>query len=152
MQSASASIDDLCHAPPTHSDANAIVCLAITVFASLVVVGGFVIHRLPQRPTMHLLSIGVLLSLVSGYKLFIYEQPTNPISPGSKLAFYLLSALPELLALLLYLAVNLREMYDMTETDETKKIEKEMQKGTYDADQARGDIELRQTRRVGAKV
>ncbi|ORY68033.1 hypothetical protein BCR35DRAFT_308222 [Leucosporidium creatinivorum] len=115
-------------------DANAIICLVITVACILVTLLAKARDgSLPGRATLMLVVAGAVLSIASAYKIYIYvKTPTPSITAVSgKVAFYFLSALPEFLVTALYLSVNLNDMFDIEEGRKRDKIEKAMKKGTY---------------------
>jgi len=88
---------------------------------------------LPPLLSLRLSSHLTSQSIASAYKIYVYERtPTPSITAVSgKVAFYFLSALPELLVTALYLSVNLNSVFDIEEGKMRDKIEKAMKKGTY---------------------
>lgn len=147
----------------TCRDANAIICLVITVACGLVVLLAQGRDRsLPIKATVLLLLSSVLLvsyapmqragfrfgadpppvpphtqSIASSYRLYLYIHTPSPslISWRSKLAFYLLSTLPELLVTVLYLAVDLNATFDMIEGRKREVVERRMKKGTWNVEE-----------------
>lgn len=103
-------------------DANAIICLAITVIAGIVALLTHFKHSLPTSSTGFVLLASVLLSVVSIYKIVLYERtpPPSPVHTGTKVGFYLLVALPEYLVTVLFLSINLNTSFEIDETKRRK--------------------------------
>jgi hypothetical protein len=54
-------------------------------------------------------------------------------SPRAKVAFYLLSALPEWIVTAIYFSVDLNALFDLREAAWKKKVQKKMKKGKWPA-------------------
>ncbi|GAA5852679.1 hypothetical protein JCM8547_002587 [Rhodosporidiobolus lusitaniae] len=101
---------------------SALVCCAVHVRDGL-----------PLRGTLFiLLACGILL-IPNLYKLVTALHHPSMLSGGTKAAFYLLSAWPEHLCILLYLWPNLNEMFDLPEAKWKEKVEGKMKKGEWPA-------------------
>jgi len=115
----------------TCRDVNAILCLVVTVSVGLTVafwqVSG---HGLPVRPALVIITGAVLLSVCSGYRIFIYEKSpaVSAISVSTKSGFYCLSALPEFLVTAIYVGFNVVELCDVREGVAKEKESKAMRK------------------------
>jgi hypothetical protein len=71
-------------------------------------------------------------TLASAYKIVISSSsPPNPTHVGTKVALYLLSALPEVVVTMLYLSINVKRVFNIDEGDRKKRTEKEMKTGTF---------------------
>ncbi|GAA5852716.1 hypothetical protein JCM8547_002600 [Rhodosporidiobolus lusitaniae] len=85
----------------------------------------------PLAGTLYLLVCSGLLLIPNIYKLDTSLHPPSPLSAGTKVGFYLLSALPELVVILIYLSTNLNDLYDIPEGRWKHKVEKMMRKGEW---------------------
>lgn len=133
----------------TCRDVNAILCLVVTASVGLTVLFWHLTprgHGLPARATLLILALATLLSISSGYKLYIYEKSpaVSPVAAGAKVAFYCLSALPEALATALFLGVNIVELCDVRGGQAKNKESKAMRKdqkegGSYQPHESEGE-------------
>lgn len=112
-------------------DVNVVICLAVTLFAGVFNVSRQLRDpRLPYLQTAHLIAIAVLLTLASAYRLELYANDHVPDSlhRGTKIAFYLLSALPEFVATMLFVAFDLNMEFDIPAARRRKREAKAMRK------------------------
>ncbi|GAA6001976.1 hypothetical protein JCM10207_003020 [Rhodosporidiobolus poonsookiae] len=108
------------------------ITLVIVCGTGLIALALQVREGLPVRGTAFLILVAALLALASAYKLDTALHPVSSTSHGAKTAFYLLSCLPELLAILLYLSINLDVWFDVRESAWKDKVAKRMRKGKWD--------------------
>ncbi|GAA5992680.1 hypothetical protein JCM5350_002542 [Sporobolomyces pararoseus] len=73
------------------------------------------LERSSYLRTGYLAALGTCLLVPSIYKLALYANPSSPFSSSGKAVFYLLFCLPELLATLVYLSVNLERTFEIKE-------------------------------------
>jgi hypothetical protein len=69
--------------------------------------------------------------ITSAYKLHNSLTLLDPLSSSTKVQFYVLSALPEFLAALLYFGANLKQMYAMGKPDEMAFNPDDAERGNY---------------------
>lgn len=147
------------------SDANVIISLVIVVLAAVVAVVACFREtpQIPLLPTLHLVSIASFLvifhfqsivtkytaltdishphqAIASIYKMVYYYSSPSPVSVGTKVGFYLLSALPELCACILEFAINLNTNYEIREARQKQKDDKAMRDGTYVGSSYKSDL------------
>ncbi|GAA5998287.1 hypothetical protein JCM5350_006053 [Sporobolomyces pararoseus] len=102
------------------------------------------------RRTAYLATLGTCLLIPSVYKLVLYADPSHPFSSSGKAVFYILFSLPELLAIILYLSVNLETTFEIKEGSAKEKWNKKARKGKlngaylspYREDSLRGSHEM----------
>ncbi|GAA5828399.1 hypothetical protein JCM11251_006227 [Rhodosporidiobolus azoricus] len=94
--------------------------------------------RILQAAVLVALILGFVAGAKAGdalipcvYKLVTSLHNPSMLSSGTKAAFYLLSALPEFLALVAYLSINLNDWYDLKEAGWKQKVKKMMKKGEW---------------------
>lgn len=63
------------------------------------------------------------------YKLVLYEDPSHPFSAAGKAVFYILFGLPECLAALMLVSINLETTFDVREGTAKEKWNKRARKG-----------------------
>lgn len=126
----------------TCRDANVIISLVIVVLAAVVAVVACFREtpQIPLLPTLHLVSIASFLAIASIYKMVYYYSSPSPVSVGTKVGFYLLSALPELCACILEFAINLNTNYEIREARQKQKDDKAMRDGTYVGSSYKSDL------------
>ncbi|GAA5911146.1 hypothetical protein JCM6882_006587 [Rhodosporidiobolus microsporus] len=88
-------------------------------------------ESLPVRGTLYIFVVAAVLFIPNIYKLVTSVHPPTLVSSGTKAAFYLLSALPEFLAIVLYLSVNLNDWFGLPAASWKEKVEKKMRKGKW---------------------
>ncbi|KAL8286988.1 hypothetical protein RQP46_003994 [Phenoliferia psychrophenolica] len=103
-------------------DANAAICLAIVVIVQFTNIIAYLrIETMPLRQTFYLMAISNLLTITSVYKIVLYNITVNVIGRPDKIEFYLLAALPELVAVTLLLGLNVKKEFVISETDTSAK-------------------------------
>ncbi|KAL8276850.1 hypothetical protein RQP46_010781 [Phenoliferia psychrophenolica] len=96
-------------------NANAGICLAVVVIVQVAIVSAFFAAKdLPARQTAYLFAISWLLTITSVYKSALYSLPAVD-EPTTKITFYVVAALPELLVVTLYLLLNVKEEFGIEE-------------------------------------
>ncbi|KAM0754493.1 hypothetical protein T439DRAFT_376964 [Meredithblackwellia eburnea MCA 4105] len=102
----------------TRISAFALFCFLMS-FCFLSTVASYFLLAAPVRQTFHLAAISSLLMLVTIYKIIVFSGPApRPTYIGTKVAFYLLSCLPELVATVFLVSPNLSRMYEIDEVRE----------------------------------
>ncbi|GAA6027804.1 hypothetical protein JCM8097_001726 [Rhodosporidiobolus ruineniae] len=111
----------------------ATIGLSIFILGVTAIVNGAIFLRdsLPLSGTLYIFGMCGLLLIPNVYKLVVSLHPPGMFSVGTKTAFYLLSALPEWLAIVLYFSVNLNDLFAVQETSWKDKVEKKMKKGAW---------------------
>lgn len=94
------------------------------------------IRGCPDRyRTGYLGTLGTCLLVPCVYRLVLYAHPTHPFSPAGKAIYYLFSSLPELVAVILFLSINLETTFEIKEgclKDEwASDVKKGKVEGTY---------------------
>ncbi|KAI5480872.1 replication factor C subunit 3 [Pseudohyphozyma bogoriensis] len=114
-------------------DANVVICIIITI---LIIILSFSTY-LKQSPrpsfyvTLYLAFTTVMLTIGSIYKLVTYIHPPSLVHVGSKVGFYCLSALPEVIATAFLFSINLNDAFHILEGQQKRKDNKLMRKGAY---------------------
>ncbi|GAA6027802.1 hypothetical protein JCM8097_001725 [Rhodosporidiobolus ruineniae] len=107
---------------------------------------------LPTFPTMYLNLMSGLILIPNIYKLVVALHPPSQLGAGTKTAFYLLSALPEWLAVALYYSLNLNSTFALRETSWKDRVKGMMRKGTWPEGWEYVDEEEWERRDGGAQV
>ncbi|GAA5949479.1 hypothetical protein JCM3765_002675 [Sporobolomyces pararoseus] len=81
------------------------------------------------RRTCYLAALGTCLLIPSVYKLVLYADPSHPFSSTGKAVFYILFSLPEFIAILVYLSINLETTFEIKEGSAKEKWNKKAEKG-----------------------
>jgi len=99
----------------TLRDVNAIICASVTALVAAAVVVYHLKEGLPTFQSIYLFSTSFILTIPSLYKLYLYLHTPipDPVKASTKHAFYLLNVLPELIAGVLFLAINLNTSFDI---------------------------------------
>jgi len=84
-----------------------------------------------MRPSIysHSALLSSLQLVPSVYRLVAYAEPAHLFSSAGKAIFYLFFCLPEILATLLYVAINLETTFDLKEGAAKDKWNTQAQKG-----------------------
>ncbi|GAA5965518.1 hypothetical protein JCM3765_007361 [Sporobolomyces pararoseus] len=91
------------------------ISLGVVVLSLGLAVYAQTLERRSYVRTVYLSVLGICLLIPSIYKLALYANPSSPTSSSGKAVFYLLFCLPELLAALVYLSINLEQTFEIKE-------------------------------------
>lgn len=94
----------------------------------------------PKLQSVHLLLVATLLTLASCYRLYPYRHTpiASPLHPGTKVAYYFLSALPEWACSVLYVAFDLNNEFDLPGAKLREKQAKALKNGGVWPERERG--------------
>ncbi|GAA6005301.1 hypothetical protein JCM11491_002651 [Sporobolomyces phaffii] len=109
--------------------AAAILALIVIVVSLLLTLYGQATGVSDLRRTGYLGAVATCLLVPSVYKLVSYADPAHPFSPAGKAVFYVLYALPELVAVALYVSINLEATFDIKEGTAKEKWNHKAHKG-----------------------
>ncbi|GAA5831933.1 hypothetical protein JCM3766R1_000161 [Sporobolomyces carnicolor] len=109
--------------------ASAGIALAIVVVSLLLAIYAQITGVADLRRTAYLATLGTCLLVPSVYKLVLYEDPSHPFSAAGKAVFYILFGLPECLAALMLVSINLETTFDVREGTAKEKWNKRARKG-----------------------
>lgn len=153
----------------TLRDVSAIIFLVVVAGAGVVGVLGHMRSHLPIRATAVLIAFDGLLvrllniaqkrrasdqviqTIASLYKVVLYEASSpNPLHAGTKVAFWICSAVPEALATALLFSVNLVTEFDLVNGRKKAKFEKACKKAAKNGApmpiwEEEGDAELQKS-------
>ncbi|GAA5898883.1 uncharacterized protein JCM6883_003459 [Sporobolomyces salmoneus] len=99
-----------------------LVSLALAIYAQITGVSDL-------RRTGYLGALGTFLLIPSVYRLVLYGDPSHPFSASGKAVFYILFVLPEYLAVLMCLSINLQTTFDIKEGSAKEKWNRKAKKG-----------------------
>jgi len=98
-----------------YRDANALICLGVTIVIGIVAMVVQVSDSLELRNTAWIVVLAALLTIPSAYKLILYKSsPPNPVGAINKALFYILASIPEFLVAGMYLSTNLIEKFGVS--------------------------------------
>ncbi|GAA5934188.1 uncharacterized protein JCM15063_000579 [Sporobolomyces koalae] len=131
------------------------IALAIVIMSFGLVVYAQISGASDLRRTIYLGLLGICMLIMSVYKIVLYAAPANPFSRSGKAVFYIINCLPELLATLLFLSINLETEFELREGQAKEKWNSDAQSGkvtgTYSSPQesnSEASLELQGKERV----